>query len=148
MTPHDAADRHMHLTEAECLRLCTFERQPLCTYKSVRCCAALMASMYTATRCSHTLKRALQAKLTVADRHVVRCTADETRAVSPPGLQARLLRASAAAAAAAGGACRCFVRPSGTEDAVRVYAEAPSQAAADALALTALQVCSVLCSVV
>eukprot|EP00953_Heterococcus_sp_UTEX-ZZ885_P016265 9152-Heterococcus_DN1.PRE.6 len=80
-----------------------------------------------------------QAKLTVADRHVVRCTTDETRAVSPPGLQARLLRASAAAAAAAGGACRCFVRPSGTEDAVRVYAEAPTQAAADALALTALQ---------
>ena len=79
--------------------------------------------------------------MTVADRHVVRCTADETRAVSPPGLQARLLRASAAAAAAAGGACRCFVRPSGTEDAVRVYAEAPTQAAADALALTALQVC-------
>eukprot|EP00953_Heterococcus_sp_UTEX-ZZ885_P016272 9153-Heterococcus_DN1.PRE.7 len=91
---------------------------------------------------AHTRTLALQAKLTVADRHVVRCTTDETRAVSPPGLQARLLRASAAAAAAAGGACRCFVRPSGTEDAVRVYAEAPTQAAADALALTALQVWS------
>jgi phosphoacetylglucosamine mutase len=95
------------------------------------------------TRCLHTHTHTLQAKLTVADRHIVRCTADETRAISPPGLQARLLRASAAAAAAAGGACRCFVRPSGTEDAVRVYAEAPTQAAADALALTALQVCSI-----
>jgi phosphoacetylglucosamine mutase len=32
---------------------------------------------------------------------------------------------------------RCFVRPSGTEDAVRVYAEAASQPLADALALGA-----------
>ncbi|KDD75421.1 hypothetical protein H632_c692p0, partial [Helicosporidium sp. ATCC 50920] len=29
---------------------------------------------------------------------------------------------------------RAFVRPSGTEDVVRVYAEAPTQEAADALA--------------
>lgn len=29
---------------------------------------------------------------------------------------------------------RCFVRPSGTEDVVRVYAEAATQAAADDLA--------------
>ncbi|KAG5183674.1 putative phosphoacetylglucosamine mutase [Tribonema minus] len=35
---------------------------------------------------------------------------------------------------------RCFVRPSGTEDAVRVYAEAATQGEADALALAALQV--------
>ncbi|CAN0126952.1 unnamed protein product, partial [Heterosigma akashiwo] len=30
---------------------------------------------------------------------------------------------------------RCFVRPSGTENVVRVYAEAETQRAADALAL-------------
>jgi phosphoglucomutase len=30
---------------------------------------------------------------------------------------------------------RCFVRPSGTEDVVRVYAEASTQDAADALAI-------------
>ena len=34
---------------------------------------------------------------------------------------------------------RCFVRPSGTEDVVRVYAEARTQADADALALVAAQ---------
>jgi phosphoacetylglucosamine mutase len=32
---------------------------------------------------------------------------------------------------------RCFVRPSGTEDAVRVYAEAATQQLADQLALDA-----------
>lgn len=32
---------------------------------------------------------------------------------------------------------RCFVRPSGTEDAVRVYAEARTQQLADGLALDA-----------
>ena len=34
---------------------------------------------------------------------------------------------------------RCFVRPSGTEDVVRVYAEASTQAAADELALLVTQ---------
>ena len=34
---------------------------------------------------------------------------------------------------------RCFVRPSGTEDVVRVYAEAASQEAADELALLVAQ---------
>ena len=33
---------------------------------------------------------------------------------------------------------RCFVRPSGTEDCVRVYAEAATQDAADALAAAAI----------
>ncbi len=34
---------------------------------------------------------------------------------------------------------RCFVRPSGTEDVVRVYAEAETQADADELAIQASQ---------
>ena len=34
---------------------------------------------------------------------------------------------------------RCFVRPSGTEDVVRVYAEAETQAQADELALLTAQ---------
>ena len=34
---------------------------------------------------------------------------------------------------------RCFVRPSGTEDVVRVYAEAATQPLADALALEVAQ---------
>jgi hypothetical protein len=45
-----------------------------------------------------------QRKLPVADRGVVVCSADETQAYSPQGLQTRLT--------SLGG--RCFVRPSGT----------------------------------
>ena len=39
---------------------------------------------------------------------------------------------------AAGAGARAFVRPSGTEDVVRVYAEAQTQAGADALSLQVL----------
>jgi phosphoacetylglucosamine mutase len=52
---------------------------------------------------------------------------------SPPALQAAL----AAAMAAQGPMSRCFVRPSGTENVVRIYAEAATQAEADALAAAA-----------
>ena len=48
------------------------------------------------------------------------CNADETRALTPPGLQERLNALMAAPAVAPHG--RVFVRPSGTEDVVRVYA--------------------------
>ena len=51
------------------------------------------------------------------------------------GLELR--RGDALAAAAPRG--RCFVRPSGTEDVVRVYAEAASQQQADELALLVAQ---------
>ena len=55
------------------------------------------------------------------------------RLLEPAPLQAAL----DAASATAGEGGRAFARPSGTEDVVRIYAEAPSQAAADALALAA-----------
>ena len=64
-----------------------------------------------------------QRKLAVADRSVITTTADETRAVAPRDLQPAL---DALAARFSSG--RCFVRPSGTEDVVRVYAEAATQA--------------------
>lgn len=48
------------------------------------------------------------------------CNADETRALTPPSLQERLDALMAAPAVAPHG--RVFVRPSGTEDVVRVYA--------------------------
>ncbi|XP_053457232.1 phosphoacetylglucosamine mutase isoform X2 [Nycticebus coucang] len=70
-----------------------------------------------------------QLKVTVADRRVISTTDAETRAVTPPGLQEAIdglvqkYRLS-----------RAFVRPSGTEDVVRVYAEADSQDSADRLA--------------
>ncbi|XP_003801353.1 phosphoacetylglucosamine mutase [Otolemur garnettii] len=70
-----------------------------------------------------------QLKVKVADRRVISTTDAETRAVTPPGLQEAIdglvqkYRLS-----------RAFVRPSGTEDVVRVYAEADSQDSADHLA--------------
>jgi len=75
-----------------------------------------------------------QMKLPVADRSVVQCSPDETRALEPQGLQATLDEAMAAVSQG-----RCFVRPSGTEDVVRVYAEAANQTEADALAVAAAQ---------
>ncbi|EIE18707.1 intramolecular transferase [Coccomyxa subellipsoidea C-169] len=70
-----------------------------------------------------------QLKVKVADRSVVTTSHAETRVESPSGLQQ--LIDSAVAAAPSG---RAFVRPSGTEDVVRVYAEAATQSAADDLA--------------
>ena len=71
-----------------------------------------------------------QTKLAVADRTAIVTTDDETRVVTPAALQAAV---DALVAAVPSG--RAFVRPSGTEDVVRVYAEAADVAAADALAL-------------
>ncbi|KAK9904678.1 hypothetical protein WJX75_000481 [Coccomyxa subellipsoidea] len=70
-----------------------------------------------------------QLKVKVADRSVVTTSDAETRVVTPSCLQH--LIDSAVNAAPSG---RAFVRPSGTEDVVRVYAEAATQAAADDLA--------------
>jgi phosphoacetylglucosamine mutase len=75
-----------------------------------------------------------QTKLAVADRAAITVTADETKTIEPASLQPELDRL---AAMFEGG--RCFVRPSGTEDVVRVYAEAATQAAADELALHVAQ---------
>jgi phosphoacetylglucosamine mutase len=57
-------------------------------------------------------------------------TEDETRVVTPAALQAAI---DGLVAAVDSG--RAFVRPSGTEDVVRVYAEAATAEAADKLAL-------------
>lgn len=70
-----------------------------------------------------------QLKLVVTDRTVITTTDAERRCVTPAGLQDAI---DAAVARYESG--RAFARPSGTEDAVRVYAEAASQEAADALA--------------
>uniref|UniRef100_A0A8C8H2A0 Phosphoacetylglucosamine mutase n=1 Tax=Oncorhynchus tshawytscha TaxID=74940 RepID=A0A8C8H2A0_ONCTS len=70
-----------------------------------------------------------QLKVKVADRRVIDTTDAERRTVSPAGLQeaidSRVKKYRRA---------RSFVRPSGTEDVVRVYAEADTQESADALA--------------
>ena len=70
-----------------------------------------------------------QLKLAVQNKSLITCSEDETTALSPPALPVAL-----AAAAAKVKQGRCFVRPSGTEDVVRVYAEAADREAADALA--------------
>ena len=67
-----------------------------------------------------------QTKLAVADRNRILTTEDETRVTQPVELQAAI---DALVAAVPSG--RAFVRPSGTEDVVRVYAEAATAEAAD-----------------
>ncbi|XP_004511763.1 phosphoacetylglucosamine mutase [Cicer arietinum] len=70
-----------------------------------------------------------QLKVKVADRTTVVTANAETVVVRPPGLQ-EVINAETAKYTQG----RCFVRPSGTEDVVRVYAEASTQEAADTLA--------------
>eukprot|EP01043_Picozoa_sp_COSAG02_P063840 COSAG02_NODE_9160_length_2306_cov_1.932941_1_plen_551_part_00 len=72
-----------------------------------------------------------QLKVAVQDRTVVKPQWDEMRLVEPVALQ----DAVDAAVSACGVGARGFVRPSGTEDVVRVYAEASTQEKADELAL-------------
>mmetsp|Transcript_3381 Transcript_3381/g.8371 ORF Transcript_3381/g.8371 Transcript_3381/m.8371 type:complete len:121 (-) Transcript_3381:197-559(-) len=71
-----------------------------------------------------------QLKCQVADRTIIETTSDESRVIAPAALQDAI---DAAVAKYTSG--RAFARPSGTEDAVRVYAEAGSAEEADALAL-------------
>ncbi|KAJ4002359.1 phosphoacetylglucosamine mutase [Lentinula boryana] len=70
------------------------------------------------------------AKVSVPDRNVFKTEDAERRLVSPPGLQARI---DELVNRYQGG--RSFVRPSGTEDVVRVYAEAALRTQADELAM-------------
>lgn len=75
-----------------------------------------------------------QLKVKVADRTAVITTNAETRVLQPSVLQEAI---DAETGKYHRG--RCFVRPSGTEDIIRVYAEAFSQEAADSLALSVSQ---------
>ncbi|MGH0168756.1 UNVERIFIED_CONTAM: hypothetical protein FKN15_064774 [Acipenser sinensis] len=70
-----------------------------------------------------------QLKVKVADRRVIDTADAERCAVSPPGLQEAIN-----ALVKKYSLSRAFVRPSGTEDVVRVYAEADTQGNADTLA--------------
>ncbi|KAG8502493.1 hypothetical protein CXB51_000134 [Gossypium anomalum] len=69
-----------------------------------------------------------QLKVKVVDGTAVATTNAETVAVRSPGIQAAI---DAEAVKYHKG--RCFIRPSGTEDVIRVYAEASTQEAADSL---------------
>lgn len=72
-----------------------------------------------------------QCKLPVKDRSVILCSEDETAVLQPQVLQDKL---NTLLLSKGKGQYRCFVRPSGTEDVVRVYAEAPTVTEADLLA--------------
>ena len=73
--------------------------------------------------------RQLKCPCTAERKALIECSGDETQALAPASLQPQLDKAMAKYPRG-----RCFVRPSGTEDVVRVYAEAETQAHADALA--------------
>ncbi|KAJ8631936.1 hypothetical protein MRB53_025272 [Persea americana] len=70
-----------------------------------------------------------QLKVKVMDRTAVSTTNAETVVVEPSGLQEVINTETAKYPKG-----RCFIRPSGTEDVIRVYAEASTQEAADNLA--------------
>lgn len=76
-----------------------------------------------------------QRKVTIKDRNVIKTTDAERKVTAPEGLQDEIDRLVLGYTSA-----RSFVRPSGTEDVVRVYAEANSRDAADSLALAVSQV--------
>lgn len=69
-------------------------------------------------------------KQEVKDRNAITTTDAERRCVLPQGLQSAIDNTLAQF----GPKARSFVRPSGTEDVVRIYAEATSQNDADLLA--------------
>lgn len=73
-------------------------------------------------------------KVVVSDRHIFKTTNAERQLVEPAGLQAEI---DALVAKYSNG--RSFVRASGTEDAVRVYAEAATRAETDDLAFKVAQ---------
>lgn len=68
----------------------------------------------------------LQKKISVADRNVIITTDAERKVVEPEGLQTGIDELVAKYPRG-----RSFVRPSGTEDIVRVYAEAASKEVRD-----------------
>ncbi|XP_015896749.3 phosphoacetylglucosamine mutase [Ziziphus jujuba] len=70
-----------------------------------------------------------QLKVKVANRTAVVTTNAETKVVKPPGIQEAINVETAKYPKG-----RCFIRPSGTEDVIRVYAEASTQDEADRLA--------------
>ncbi|VDM30452.1 unnamed protein product [Hydatigera taeniaeformis] len=86
-----------------------------------------------------------QLKVTIADRTVIQTIDADRKATHPPGLQDEIdflireadtaaMKSGLATSGEGGGTSRAFVRSSGTEDVVRVYAESATQSLADWLA--------------
>lgn len=81
-----------------------------------------------------------QLKVKVADRTVIETNENETECLSPTSVQSELQAAMQQCRRG-----RAFVRPSGTEDVVRIYAEAETAQQADALAAKAAEIVYRLC---
>ena len=77
-----------------------------------------------------------QVTVTVADRGVIVTEDAERRASAPAAMRRRRSRGDGG-----GGRARAFARPSGTEDVVRVYAEAETREGVEALARDVRAVC-------
>ena len=73
-----------------------------------------------------------QLKVKVKDRSIVKCNSNETKCISPETLQPALELAMKDIPGS-----RTFCRASGTENVVRIYAEAPTRVEADQLAIIA-----------
>ena len=70
-----------------------------------------------------------QLKIPVKNKSMIICSEDESKIISPIELQNEIDLAVSLMSLG-----RCFVRPSGTEDVVRIYAECEIQQMADDLA--------------
>ena len=77
---------------------------------------------YTHWNALYTELPSKQVKLAVRDKSMLQCSDDETHLLSPVSLQLQLTKAMQSVTSG-----RCFVRPSGTEDVVRIYAEAATK---------------------
>jgi phosphoacetylglucosamine mutase len=79
-------------------------------------------------------------KVSVHDRSVIKTTDAERRCVTPKGLQEKIdllvsnASSSSTSSSTSPSVRRAFVRPSGTEDVVRVYAEAATKEETEILA--------------
>eukprot|EP01017_Pseudomicrothorax_dubius_P008706 TRINITY_DN12874_c0_g1_i3.p1 TRINITY_DN12874_c0_g1~~TRINITY_DN12874_c0_g1_i3.p1 ORF type:complete len:152 (+),score=38.91 TRINITY_DN12874_c0_g1_i3:61-456(+) len=70
-------------------------------------------------------------KIHVKDKSLIKTTYDETKVVSPPHLQGLI---DEIIAKFSGQQARAFIRPSGTEDVVRLYVEASTPATVKTIA--------------
>uniref|UniRef100_A0A2N9EXT3 Phosphoacetylglucosamine mutase n=1 Tax=Fagus sylvatica TaxID=28930 RepID=A0A2N9EXT3_FAGSY len=103
-----------------------FSESFLCWFRKTKGCFETIGSQWTEL---YQDLPSRQLKVKVVDRTAVVTANAETVAVSPPGIQEAI---NAETAKYPQG--RSFIRPSGTEDVVRVYAESSTQEAADSLA--------------
>eukprot|EP00980_Cylindrotheca_fusiformis_P019850 scaffold6966_cov112-Cylindrotheca_fusiformis.AAC.28 len=81
-----------------------------------------------------------QLKVNVHDRSIVQCNDNETKCITPITLQPALDELIMAEQQKKKNSCRTFCRASGTENVVRVYAEAPTREDADRIATMAASI--------